>query len=243
MRSAPISLIKGDKVQNAVKILPMWNYNRYPGTKVSDTSYTPMIPRMARIKVYGVNNVYTGEVLLGTAILDCQMNFYNTGVVLPQLNESLINTACKDIKASMFSYLAQGDYSAIRWELLLNHTPSSLTMAGSNFSVTTTTCTVTKNSHGYLAGMKITVSGVTTATVANVTKATILTVTDNNFTYAVTSGTAEGGGTATYSVEEWDSISYFGELYDMKIIVGETDIKQIMSASDVNDSFLASAFI
>lgn len=72
----------------------------------------------------------------------------------------------------------------------------STTTAGSNFVGTTTTCTVSLTSHGYLTGDVLRVSGITTLTNAN-RYAVITVVNANQFTYTITSQTAVGAGTAT----------------------------------------------
>jgi len=72
----------------------------------------------------------------------------------------------------------------------------STTTAGSNFVGSTTTCTVNLTSHGYATGDVLRVSGITTLTNAN-RYAVITVVNANQFTYTITSQTANGGGTAT----------------------------------------------
>jgi hypothetical protein len=59
-----------------------------------------------------------------------------------------------------------------------------------------TTCTVNWTAHGYATGDVLRVSGITTATNAN-RYAVITVVNANQFTYAITSQTATGAGTAT----------------------------------------------
>jgi hypothetical protein len=72
----------------------------------------------------------------------------------------------------------------------------STTTPGSNFVGATTTCTVNLTSHGYTTGDVLRVSGITTLTNAN-RYAVITVVNANQFTYAITSQTATGAGTAT----------------------------------------------
>jgi hypothetical protein len=72
----------------------------------------------------------------------------------------------------------------------------STTTAGSNFVCAGTTCTVNWTAHGYATGDVLRVSGITTATNAN-RYARITVVNANQFTYAITSQTATGAGTAT----------------------------------------------
>jgi hypothetical protein len=65
-----------------------------------------------------------------------------------------------------------------------------------NISCVGTTCTVNLTNHGYSSGDVLRISGVTTATNAN--RYAVITVTNaNQFTYTITSQTANGGGTAT----------------------------------------------
>ena len=72
----------------------------------------------------------------------------------------------------------------------------STTTAGSNFVCSGTTCTVNWTAHGYTTGDVLRISGITTATNAN--KYALITVVNaNQFTYAITSQTATGAGTAT----------------------------------------------
>ena len=72
----------------------------------------------------------------------------------------------------------------------------STTTAGSNFVGAGTTCTVNLTSHGYATDDVLRISGITTLTNAN-RYARITVVNANQFTYAITSQTATGAGTAT----------------------------------------------
>lgn len=73
---------------------------------------------------------------------------------------------------------------------------STTTRAGSSFVCAGTTCTVNWTGHGYATGDVLRISGITTATNAN-RYARITVVNANQFTYAITSQTATGAGTAT----------------------------------------------
>ena len=74
---------------------------------------------------------------------------------------------------------------------------STASIAGSSFSGVSALCTVnTPTAHGYTTGDVLQISGITTLTNAN-RYAVITVTTASQFTYAITSQTAAGGGTAT----------------------------------------------
>jgi hypothetical protein len=252
-----ISLIDGDKVKNAVKVMPFWNYNTYPGIDTTsestitasvivgmtppsvglpynafDVNKGPIDGRMARVLIWGVNK--DGETQLGTAKLDDQFLW---PTVVGDWSKK------KEVRASTYSYLLQGEYIGVRWELQLKDTRTdnsrNATFDGTDFDITSEICTCNHNAHGLVTGDRITITGVTGNTGINVTQAEVYRGTADRFMFA-TPGTTDGAGTGTGNanvvVTEWDATKYFGELHDMSIVTGVADIKQIMSADKVNSS-------
>jgi hypothetical protein len=110
---------------------------------------------------------------------------------------------------------------------------------GTDFDVATEICTCNHTGHGLVTGDRITITGVTGNTGINVTNAEVYRATADRFIFAtpgVPDGAGTGAGNADVAVSSWDATNYFGELHDMSIITGVADIKQIMSADNVNSS-------
>jgi hypothetical protein len=129
--------------------------------------------------------------------------FKNGGLAFNCTNAALTQASVNNILQAYASL--DGTNGTTSWVQVLNVSggtsaaPSNLgstTTPGSQFVCAGTTCTVNWTAHGYATGDVLRISGITTATNAN-RYAVITVVNANQFTYAITSQTATGAGTAT----------------------------------------------
>jgi hypothetical protein len=101
-------------------------------------------------------------------------------------------------------------------------TGQSGTKAGTIFSASATTCTVTWANHGFSTGDMITITGLTGPIATACNRTAVITVTDSgHFTYTISTAFGTGGGTATYHREPANATDAYSNMQRL-IIQGAT---------------------